>query len=67
MNIPPWLAVNQRVTAGKQNLFSSSGGGSFEHYASLKGWEDFIEAATKALAAPASMPFVLTAKLSLHE
>jgi hypothetical protein len=61
------LRVNQRVTVGHGSLLSSSGGGSFEHYASLKGWGDFVEAAAKALAAPPNTPFVLSAKLAADE
>jgi len=58
------LQVNQRVTLGARTLRSSSGGGSFEHYASWDGWQDFAEAATEALAAPPKTPFVISAKIS---
>jgi hypothetical protein len=61
------LRINQRVTLGGDNLLSSAGGGSFEHYASPKGWEDFAQAANKALAAPPTTPFVLNARIATDE
>ena len=56
--------VNERVTLGRKSLHGSSGSGILSAYSATNQWDDFAEAAAKALAAEPKMPFEISVRLA---
>jgi len=57
-------SVNERVTLGRNNIHGSSGGGTLDAYSTISHWDDFAEAASKALAAEPKTPFEINVRLA---